>query len=171
MESRQLTVLRNHNESVGTPFQRLVQCIVVRYVIGPFIHLALRILLRIEVRGEERLLLVGERAIFAPQHFFEWDPFITYYASLWKAALSAEHLVNVAVTSPLWTRTWPLRTLSWVLGLMGTIRGYEPHQGAIERAGRLLLGQSPLTVAFFPTGPIGKKKNYQIYPGVAQLAN
>src|SRR5262249_32928878 len=63
-----------------------------------------------------------------------------------------------------------LRSLSWVLGLMSIIRGYEPNQGAIERAARLLLGESALTVAFFPTGPIGRRKSYEIYPGVAQLA-
>jgi 1-acyl-sn-glycerol-3-phosphate acyltransferase len=168
--SQRHRIIHDHNERIGTRLQLLVQKTVVLYVLGPWLAVILRLLFRIEVRGRERLDVLGDRALLAVQHYFEWDPFITFYSALWHTALRKHHLVAQSIASPVWTRTPMRRAISWTFGVMAIVKGQEPHCGAIKRAARLLSGPEPVAISFFPTGPIGRRKSYEIYPGVAYLA-
>jgi len=170
MELDQLAIRQKHNESIGTRSQRFIQRALLTYLVGPAVHLGVKGLFRIQVDGEERLAAIGEKNIFALQHFFEWDPLLLYYSAVWKTSLSIPHLVAQSVGSPLWTQTPLMRAISWHLGVMGSIKGHEPEQGAIERAARLLKADGPASVAIYPTGPIGREKTYSLYPGVGHLA-
>jgi len=162
-------LLQRHNDRIGTKLQLLIQNILLRYMIGPVISFLLTLLFKIEIRGKERLACIGDRALFAGQHYFEWDPFV-YCSLLWRPSLRKPHLIPQSIASPIWTRTPFRRTLCWLLGVMGVVKGREPHAGAIRRAACLLNGTMPATIGIFPTGPIGKTKSYSLYPGVAHLA-
>lgn len=53
---------------------------------------------------------------------------------------------------------------------MSIVKGQEPHAGAIKRTAQLLSGPEPAAISIFPTGPVGRRTSYEIYPGVAYLA-
>jgi len=163
-------LLQRHNDRIGTKPQLLVQQTLTRYMIGPVVAFVLGLLFKIEIRGKERLARIGDRALFAGQHYFEWDPFLSYCSLLWRPSLRKPHLVAQSIASPMWTRTPLRRTLCWLLGIMAVVKGREPHAGAIRRAASLLNGTMPATIGIFPTGPIGRRKYYSLYPGVAHLA-
>jgi len=170
MDSKQLVILRRHNERIGIGVQPAVQRCLFINLIGPIMDKVLRAAFRIELHGDERLDGIGDRAIFAVQHFFEWDPFVSYCCTVWRRSRRARHLAPYAIASSLWTQTRLLRLASWALGVMSVVKGHEPQAGAIERASRLLRDGAPVTVAIFPTGPLGQRKTYQIHPGVAHLS-
>lgn len=53
---------------------------------------------------------------------------------------------------------------------MSFVPGREPLDGALEKATRLLYGSSPVTVAVFPTGPVGHSRKYHVGCGIGHLA-
>lgn len=98
--SQHIQILQQHNERIGTRPQLLVQKAIILYVLGPWLAVILRLLFRIEIRGSERLDALGDRALLAVQHYFEWDPFITFYSALWRTALRKRHRVAQSIASP-----------------------------------------------------------------------
>src|SRR5262249_44492765 len=67
-------------------------------------------------------------------------------------------------------RTRATRMVSWLLGIMGLSRGLGPTQSAMERAARLLSSARPVVIVTYPTGPIGRRKDAELRPGVGHLA-
>ena len=99
------TAIARHNARVGTLLQRSVSGFFRIYVFGPIFWAALRVFLRVRVIGAENLVDERWRAIFAIRHFFEWDPFISYWGSLFPAAFWRPYLTPITLAGHFWTTT------------------------------------------------------------------
>jgi len=170
MQSYDLDQLHRHNERIGTELQLAVQRFVLIYIFGLIVYPVLHFLFKLEIRGRHIIGGVGERFVYAAQHFYEWDPLLLWCAGVWPLALQRQYFIANSIGGTFWARSSLLRALSWVLGIMFTIKGHEPKNGSIERAARLLNGPLPLTIAIYPTGPIGRKRESRIYRGISFLA-
>jgi 1-acyl-sn-glycerol-3-phosphate acyltransferase len=166
-----VAALERHNRRVGSPPQRLLHRLVALYLLGPVIYLALRVLFRVRVSGRDQVERAGPRAILAYRHFYEWDPFVTFYAGLYiPYVVTRPYMRPILLAGQFWTRTRLRRALSLLVGVMGLARGSGREQSALRRARELLDSGRPVTIAVAPTGPIGKRREYEVRPGVAQLA-
>lgn len=163
-------LIRRHNESIGRPAQRLIQQAFMLLFAAPCLSLALRLFFKIEVKGREIIDSLGDRSILVCQHYFEWDPFLTFSLLLWQSALTKRHLAAQSLASSRWVSTPLLRLISWICGIMSFIQNHEPRAGAVDRAAQLLNGQEPVSIAIFPTGTIGRQQTYSLHPAVAHLA-
>jgi 1-acyl-sn-glycerol-3-phosphate acyltransferase len=161
--------LSAHNERIGTRGQVLVQRALILLVLGPFAWLLLRVLFSVRAVGRHHLGAVERHGIFAVQHYFEWDPFVPFYAAVYGCSLRRPQLVALSLASSFWVRTRVARMMSWFLGVMGISRGLGPSQSGMERAARLLASERPTVITMYPTGPIGRQKEAEIRPGVGHL--
>jgi 1-acyl-sn-glycerol-3-phosphate acyltransferase len=130
---------------------------------------ALRLLVRVRVEGREHIR-GRKKAVLAMRHFFEWDPPVGYWMLLFPRVLATPYQHPVSLAGHYWSKTRGRRLLSYLCKVMGFIRGDGPRQGAMQRAVDLLRDRPRCYIAIFPTGPIGKKKNYEVRPGVGHLA-
>ncbi len=163
------TALRRHNRRIGSVLQRVVQGFLFLVVAGPWVWTLIRILFRVKVQGGERLKAAPKHAIFAVRHFFEWDPLLTFFTAAWVYAWRRPHLIAQSIAAEFWTRTALRRVLSWFLGIMGYLPDEEP-QGAVQHAANLLGRSAAGTIAIYPTGPIGRKSFFELFPWVGYLA-
>jgi 1-acyl-sn-glycerol-3-phosphate acyltransferase len=163
--------MSRHNRSMGRGLQRPAMVAAFLYLLGPFAYAALRILFRVHLHHDERFAHLRNRSgVFALRHFYEIDPFVSFYGAAWRQALRWRHMVAYSLASRVWTRTPAMRTISWIFGVMGLSRGLGAEQSATERAVELLRGPEPVTMAIYPTGPIGRSERFNIRPGVGYLA-
>jgi 1-acyl-sn-glycerol-3-phosphate acyltransferase len=162
--------VRRHNRRIGTTLHALVSKFWSVYLVGPLVGLLARALLRIRIVHANRLDEAGGAVILAARHFFEWDPFLTYYTVLWPKALACPRLSPTTFAGQYWMRTRLRRVLSWLFGIMGVIRGQGSRQTAIERAAEMISAGRREVFGIFPTGPIGRRREYQVKSGVGYLA-
>jgi len=163
--------IQRHNARVGTPLQGAVQKMLLLWLLGPVAWLGLRLLFRVRVLHRERLSAVFPRGILAARHFFEWDPLVTFYAAGWTSAFRHPELVGHAIAGRFWMRNWLWRAVSWCLGILGYRPGGEPDEGAVGRAADLLDQRRRVMIAVYPTGPIGRSREYRLRPSVGELAS
>jgi 1-acyl-sn-glycerol-3-phosphate acyltransferase len=159
-----------HNERIGTRLQHFFQILLLQYLVGPIVWIGLKILFRVEVIGAEKVLAFKPKGILAVRHFFEWDPLVNFYSSVWRFSFGRHQFLAASLASPFWTRSWLRRAFAWLLGVMSFVPEHEPDKGALDRAARLLESDAKLAIAIYPTGPVGRKKNYEIRYGVGYLA-
>jgi hypothetical protein len=158
-----------HNSRIGSRLQRSVQQLLL-IVGGVPIYLMLRLLLRLEVRGAERLDGLDGPVIFAARHFYELDPAIAFYGGgVWLRVLHRPYLVAASIAGPWWFETPMRRAFSWLLGALILDRGGAPAD-TLRHAERLLTRSRAVSVAIYPTGPIGRNAVYVVKPGVGELA-
>ncbi|HEY9869614.1 MAG TPA: hypothetical protein V6D08_10650 [Candidatus Obscuribacterales bacterium] len=167
---RQNLQVQAHNKEIGTRTQRLVQAALALWVLGPIVILLLKVFFSIRVIGQDRLDTMQRSCFLAIRHFFEWDPLVTLPALLWTRAVRRPHLVPLSLAGRFWMQNRLMRALSWSLGVMGLMRGREPHDGAIKQVVSRIESDVPTTVAVYPTGPIGKAKTYVVRRGIGHLA-
>jgi 1-acyl-sn-glycerol-3-phosphate acyltransferase len=167
---RQNLQVQAHNREIGTRMQSFVQVALAVWVLGPVVNLLLKVFFSIRVIGQDRLDSVRQSSFLAIRHFFEWDPLLTLPALLWTRAIRRPHLVPLSLAGRFWMQNQFMRALSWSLGVMGLMRGREPHDGAIKQVVSRIEGDVPTTVAVYPTGPIGKTQNYVVRRGIGHLA-
>jgi 1-acyl-sn-glycerol-3-phosphate acyltransferase len=162
--------IERHNRRIGTGLQRFVEQLLSLYVVAPLVFVLLSLLFRVRVIGKERIAQSGGRAIFAVRHFYEWDPFFTFGIILFPRAFLRPSEKPLYLAGHHWTRSRFWRFLSYLFGIVGVSRGEGPKQGAMARAAALLGGRRRVSVAIFPTGPIGRAPYYDVRPGVGYLA-
>jgi 1-acyl-sn-glycerol-3-phosphate acyltransferase len=168
---RELAGLERHNARIGRSLQRLVMRALIVYVFGFAGWLLLRILFRVKADHPERMgALKDGPTLLVPRHFYEIDPFISFYCVAFSSALSAPHLAGFSVASRFWTKNVVMRTISWLFGVMGLSRGLGLKQSATDRAVELLRSPSTNSVAIYPTGPLGERKKFTVGPGVGYIA-
>jgi 1-acyl-sn-glycerol-3-phosphate acyltransferase len=171
-DPRLADAIRRHNRRIGSPLQVVLKRLLFVYALSPFFYLALRGLFRVRVEGKEALHAAAQgRAIYAIEHFFEWDPFLTLYLALFPAGVLRPHLVPDIVAGPFWARTALRRAFSWLGGMFGVMAGDGPAQDCIARAADLLIARPRMTVAIFPTGPLGRSGARDVRPGLGHLAS
>jgi 1-acyl-sn-glycerol-3-phosphate acyltransferase len=173
LDPRVLETLLRHNRRIGSRAQRLIgQCFFV-YFLGPIAFLLVRSLTRARTHGLAHFDAVKRgHVILAVQHFYEWDPIISFYASIWMRSLVRPHLAGHSIAGSFWTRTRFRRTVSWVFGILGLARGAGPGQSAFVRAGEIFARERPPTLlCVYPTGPIGRRRSCEIGPAAGYLAN
>jgi 1-acyl-sn-glycerol-3-phosphate acyltransferase len=158
-----------HNERIGTRGQVLVQRVLILLVLGPIAWLLVRILFSVRVVGRHHFGAIERHAILAVQHYFEWDPILSFYVAAYSSSFRRPQLVAQSLASSLWVRTRAARMVSLLLGVMGLSRGLGPTQSAMERAARLLSSARPVVIVTYPTGPIGRRKEAELRPGVGHL--
>jgi 1-acyl-sn-glycerol-3-phosphate acyltransferase len=161
--------IARHNQRIGTWHQRFLARALCVYILGILAYLVLRILFRVRVDGREHLH-GRKKAIFAMRHFFEWDPPVGYWMMLCPRGFVAPHLFPVSLAGHYWSKTPGRRLLSYLINVMGFVRGDGPRQGAIRRSSELLRDMRRCYITIFPTGPIGRKKDYEVRPGIGHLA-
>ncbi len=170
MAAQNVELLKRHNERIGTVLQLVAQRFFLICIFGTFVYPLLHFLFKLEVRGRVVLNDVGNRFIYAAQHYYEWDPLLLWCAGLWVLALRRNYFIANSIAGPFWSQTSLHRAASWLLGIMFTIKGHELESGAVGRAARLLNGPLPLTIAVYPTGPVGRSRDSRFYPGIQLLA-
>lgn len=159
-----------HNARIGRAWQRVLHYAVVVYLVGPILYLLIRLAFRIRVVGAEILDEVGRHGIFAFRHYYEWDPFISYFGAVWTRSLRRPYLHPSALTGHFWMKSAVRRGFSCVLGTLGIARGSGRGQSGLRRAVELLEEERPAFVGIAPTGPIGNSPRYEVKPGVGWLA-
>jgi len=169
MATQDVEVLKRHNERIGTVLQLAAQRFFLICMFGTIVYPLLHCLFRLEVRGRQVLDDVGDRFVYAAQHYYEWDPLMLWCAGIWILAWRRHHFIANSIAGPFWSQTPLHRAASWLLGIMFTIKGHEPESGAVGRAVRLLNGSLPVSIAVYPTGPVGRSRNCRFYPGIALL--
>ena len=163
--------LERHNAGIGTSAQRTMMRFVFLWLLGPLGSLALRLLFRIRPENLDRLrILARSSGLFAIRHFYEVDPFVSFYAAAYRLALTHRHMVSYSLASRAWTKNRLMRAISWSLGVMGLSRGLGLQQSATERAVELLSGDRLACAAIYPTGPIGSRRTFSLAPGVGFIA-
>jgi 1-acyl-sn-glycerol-3-phosphate acyltransferase len=162
--------LERHNRRIGKLWQRLLHRFLAVYVLGPWIYLWVRLSFRVRAMGTEHLRACSPHAIYAFRHFYEWDPFLTFFGSAWTRSLRRPHLHPNALVGHFWVKTRVRRAIATALGLLALPRGGGPRNQAIERASELLRRAEAGTVSIAPTGPIGESQFFDIRPGIGWLA-
>ncbi len=161
-----LAVVDRYNRGIGTLTQKIVAHLLVVYVAGPILWLLLRLAFRVRVENAGHLDTIGPRAIFAFRHFYEWDPFVTYIGAAWSRSLRRPSLHPHVMAGKYWMRRRWLRATSYAVGIIGLVPG---DRTGLARAGSLLASGDAVTIAIAPTGPVGRRRTYEVKPGVGQL--
>jgi 1-acyl-sn-glycerol-3-phosphate acyltransferase len=167
-----IAAIERHNRAVGTRLQRFVQAAIKVYLLGPLFFAAVRGFLRVRVVNGQRLhrLAPERKVIYAPRHFYEWDPFVMLYGCAYSRIVRTPWLDPIAFAGHFWMKSRLRRAVSWCLGLVGVVRKAGLKQSGLERAGDLLGEARPISIAVLPTGPIGRSERYEVKPGLAQVA-
>jgi 1-acyl-sn-glycerol-3-phosphate acyltransferase len=161
---------RKMNSRAGRWYQRFAHNLVLNYLFGPVARALLHTLFRLRIEGGEIVDTVHDRAIFACRHFYEWDPFITFATVCWPRSIARPWLTPFNTAGLFWARSRLFRVLSWFCGNMVFVPGREPTLGALGVARHLLRTRKRFSVAIYPTGPIGRAKEYHMRYGLGWLA-
>jgi 1-acyl-sn-glycerol-3-phosphate acyltransferase len=162
-----LRAIERHNRRVGGRAQRIASRLFMVYVVGPVAFLLVRLAFRVRVTGREALAGCLPHAIFAFRHFYEWDPFVICFATLWTRSILRPQVQPLTLAGPVWLRTRARRAASWLFGLVGA--GSRRESG-LERAIEVLRAPAAATVSIAPTGPIGRARRYEVKRGIGRLA-
>jgi hypothetical protein len=165
-------LLKRLNRGSGGVFQTFIQRSLLILVFGPALRLFALCFFRCHVEGGEHVRALGRKGIYAVRHFYEWDFFLTFALGAWPRALFRPHLAGRPVGGQFfWSKTAGGRALAWFTNMIFFIRGHEPEDGGgLQTARRTLLSPSPSTLVLSPTGPVGRRRDYQVRYGVAWLA-
>ncbi len=165
-----MAAIDRHNARIGARLQSAVQQLLLVYLAGPLIYLAVRLAFRIRLVGQDILRENFDRAIYAFRHYYEWDPFVPWFAAFWRVALLRPHLHPKTLAGHFWIKTRIRRAFSYLAGVLAVTHGAGRNQSGLGRASELLSGGRPVTIAIAPTGPIRESRSYEVKPGVAWLA-
>ncbi len=164
-----MAAIDRHNARIGGRLERACYVLFTTWLVGPIAYLALRILFRIEVRNLPNV----ERAargpfVYALRHYFEWDVLISYFGSVWLRSLVRPRLAAHPLAGHFWMKTRPRRALSFLFGIVGVSRSRGFGCSGLARGSALLAAGRTIVVC--PTGPIGRKRRYDVKPGIGWLA-
>jgi 1-acyl-sn-glycerol-3-phosphate acyltransferase len=158
------------NARTGVWHQRLARVLILNFIFGPLARLFLHTFFRLRVEGAAAVGKLQHHAIFACRHFYEWDPFLSFLTVCWPRSIAKPWLTPFNTAGTYWARNRFFRVLSWVCGNMVFIPGHEPDRGALGAVKKLMRTRSKFSVAVYPTGPIGRAKEYQLRYGIGWLA-
>jgi 1-acyl-sn-glycerol-3-phosphate acyltransferase len=157
------------NQFAGTRLQLIITRFLLIFVVGPLAWTLARLFFRIRVEGAEKVASMPRSGILAVRHFYEWDPFLYWGAFLWAQAARDHRFTAHPMAGAFWAQNAIFRAISTLCGILPFVPGREPFNGALGAAERILRGPYADTVVIFPTGPIGRSRQYHMRYGVGWL--